>query len=68
MKKGMMAKKVPDAIDVYVGSRIHMRLMILQMSQEKLGERLGLTFQQVQKYEKGSIASAQAACRQYLEF
>ena len=49
-----MAKKSPNAIDVYVGSRIRMRRMMLRMSQEKLGDRLSLTFQQVQKYEKGA--------------
>jgi len=43
----------PDPIDVHVGSRIRLRRMILGMSQETLGKALGLTFQQVQKYEKG---------------
>jgi transcriptional regulator with XRE-family HTH domain len=42
-----------NPIDVYVGTRVRLRRMLLGMSQEKLGERLGLTFQQVQKYEKG---------------
>jgi transcriptional regulator with XRE-family HTH domain len=42
-----------NPIDVHVGSRVRLRRMILGMSQEKLGEHLGLTFQQVQKYEKG---------------
>jgi len=50
----MMAKKAPDPIDKYVGSRVRMRRMMLGMSQEKLGGALGLTFQQVQKYEKGT--------------
>jgi transcriptional regulator with XRE-family HTH domain len=49
-----MAKKAPNPIDRYVGSRVRMRRMMLGMSQEKLGEALGLTFQQVQKYEKGT--------------
>src|SRR5437870_3476055 len=49
-----MAKKVPNPIDKHVGSRVRMRRMLLGMSQEKLGDGLGLTFQQVQKYEKGS--------------
>ena len=40
-------------MDVHVGSRVRLRRMLLGMSQEKLGEHLGLTFQQVQKYEKG---------------
>ena len=42
------------AIDAHVGSRVRMRRMMLGMSQEKLGEAFGLTFQQVQKYEKGA--------------
>jgi transcriptional regulator with XRE-family HTH domain len=42
-----------NPIDVHVGSRVRLRRMLLGMSQEKLGERLGLTFQQIQKYEKG---------------
>jgi transcriptional regulator with XRE-family HTH domain len=42
-----------NPVDVHVGSRVRLRRMLLGMSQEKLGERLGLTFQQVQKYEKG---------------
>jgi transcriptional regulator with XRE-family HTH domain len=42
-----------NPIDVHVGSRVRLRRMLLGMSQEKLGEHLGLTFQQVQKYEKG---------------
>lgn len=50
----MMAKKAPNPIDKHVGSRVRMRRMMLAMSQEKLGDALGLTFQQVQKYEKGT--------------
>src|SRR6201998_3409650 len=50
----MAAKKAPNPIDRHVGSRVRMRRMMLSMSQEKLGDALGLTFQQVQKYEKGS--------------
>ena len=42
-----------NAMDVHVGTRVRLRRMLLGMSQEKLGEQLGLTFQQVQKYEKG---------------
>src|SRR5205807_1378279 len=48
------AKKAPNPIDRHVGSRVRMRRLMLSMSQEKLGDALGLTFQQVQKYEKGS--------------
>ena len=45
--------KTPNPIDLHVGSRVRMRRMLLGLSQEKLGEALGVTFQQVQKYEKG---------------
>jgi transcriptional regulator with XRE-family HTH domain len=47
-------KKAPNPIDRHVGSRVRMRRILLGMSQEKLGEALDLTFQQVQKYEKGT--------------
>jgi len=47
-------KKTPNPIDKHVGARVRMRRMMLSMSQEKLGDALGLTFQQVQKYEKGT--------------
>src|ERR1700761_1771953 len=43
----------PSPIDVHVGTRIRLRRTLLGMSQERLGESLGLTFQQVQKYERG---------------
>ncbi|MBS0639288.1 MAG: helix-turn-helix transcriptional regulator [Acetobacteraceae bacterium] len=43
----------PSPIDVHVGSRIRLRRTLLGMSQERLGDSLGLTFQQVQKYERG---------------
>lgn len=49
-----MVQKVPNPIDRHVGSRVRMRRMLAGVSQEKLGEALGLTFQQVQKYEKGA--------------
>ncbi len=49
-----MAKKEPNPIDVHVGNRVRMRRMLVGMSQEKLGAQLGLTFQQIQKYEKGA--------------
>jgi transcriptional regulator with XRE-family HTH domain len=52
--KIMMAKKAPNPTDKHVGARVRMRRMMLSMSQEKLGDALGLTFQQVQKYEKGA--------------
>ena len=49
-----MAKKLPNPIDKYVGNRVRMRRKMLDMNQEKLGDALGITFQQVQKYEKGT--------------
>ena len=49
-----MTKKTPNPTDKHVGSRVRMRRMMLGMSQEKLGDALSLTFQQVQKYEKGT--------------
>jgi len=49
-----MTKKIPNPIDKHVGSRVRMRRMMIGMSQEKLGEKLGITFQQIQKYEKGT--------------
>jgi transcriptional regulator with XRE-family HTH domain len=50
----MAGKKQPNPIDIHVGSRVRLRRMMLGMSQEKLGENLGITFQQIQKYEKGT--------------
>src|SRR6187431_2424895 len=50
----MIAKKAPNPTDKHVGARVRMRRIMLGMSQEKLGDALGLTFQQVQKYEKGT--------------
>lgn len=47
-------KKTPDPTDRHVGARVRMRRMMLGMSQEKLATGLNLTFQQVQKYEKGA--------------
>jgi len=44
----------PNPVDVHVGSRVRYRRMIIGMSQEKLGEKMNLTFQQIQKYEKGT--------------
>jgi transcriptional regulator with XRE-family HTH domain len=44
----------PNPMDIHVGSRVRLRRMVIGMSQEKLGEKMGLTFQQIQKYEKGT--------------
>lgn len=49
-----MSAKTPNPVDKYVGSRVRMRRIMLGLSQEKLGDALGLTFQQIQKYEKGT--------------
>lgn len=49
-----MTAKSPNPIDVHVGSRVRMRRFLVGMSQGKLAEQLGVTFQQVQKYEKGT--------------
>lgn len=46
--------KAANSIDAHVGSRVRYRRTAINMSQEKLGELLGVTFQQVQKYEKGA--------------
>jgi transcriptional regulator with XRE-family HTH domain len=48
-----VAKKQANPVDAHVGNRVRLRRMLIGMSQERLGELLGLTFQQVQKYEKG---------------
>ena len=48
-----MQKKSPNQVDRHIGSRVRARRLMLGMSQEKLADALGLTFQQVQKYEKG---------------
>lgn len=45
--------KRPNSMDAHVGSRVRLRRMMMGMSQEKLGEQMGLTFQQIQKYERG---------------
>lgn len=50
----MTTKKKPNPIDVHVGARVKLRRVMLGLSQEKLGEELGITFQQIQKYEKGT--------------
>jgi len=49
-----LSVKRPNPTDIYVGSRVRMRRKMLGLSQEKLGEKLGITFQQIQKYEKGT--------------
>jgi transcriptional regulator with XRE-family HTH domain len=46
--------KSPNQIDIHIGTRIRMRRMMLNMSQSALGQPCGITFQQIQKYEKGA--------------
>lgn len=46
-------RKSPNPVDIHVGSRLRMRRMLVGLSQERLGDSMGLTFQQIQKYEKG---------------
>ncbi|MBK8173856.1 MAG: helix-turn-helix domain-containing protein [Rhodospirillales bacterium] len=45
---------IPNPVDIHVGSRVRLRRTLLGLSQEKLGEAVGLTFQQIQKYERGA--------------
>jgi transcriptional regulator with XRE-family HTH domain len=56
--------KVPNPIDIHVGSRLRMRRVMLGLSQEKLAAAFGLTFQQVQKYEKGVNRMGSSRLRQ----
>lgn len=49
-----LGPRSPNPVDVHVGARVRLRRKILRMSQEKLGDQLGVTFQQVQKYERGA--------------
>jgi transcriptional regulator with XRE-family HTH domain len=70
MKNNSSSAKRPNSTDAYVGSRVRMRRKMLGMNQEKLSEQLGITFQQVQKYEKGANrigASRLQAISQILE-
>jgi len=53
-RPGRPKSEKPDPVDVQVGSRVRLRRNMLGLSQEKLGEAIGLTFQQVQKYERGA--------------
>ncbi len=55
MDRGRSDRGVPNPIDVHVGSRMRLRRTLLGMSLQKLGEAIGLTYQQVQQYESGSV-------------
>jgi transcriptional regulator with XRE-family HTH domain len=52
-KKTKLRSENPDPVDIHVGSRLRMRRNLVGLSQEQLGKSLGLTFQQIQKYERG---------------
>jgi transcriptional regulator with XRE-family HTH domain len=53
-KKRRLPPGTPNPVDVHVGARLRLRRTLLGMSQEKLGDFVGLTFQQIQKYERGA--------------
>ena len=63
----MSDKKAPNDIDRHVGSRVRMYRTMRGMSQEKLGEALGVTFQQIQKYEKGTNRISASRLQQIAE-
>jgi transcriptional regulator with XRE-family HTH domain len=50
----MSTEQQPSTIDAHIGGRIHVRRSLLKLSQKKLGEHLGISFQQIQKFEKGT--------------
>ncbi len=52
--KSQHAPRSPNPVDIHVGTRVRLRRQLMKMSQEKLGDQLGVTFQQVQKYERGT--------------
>ena len=68
MKTSGREKRGPNFIDKHVGSRVRMRRLMLDMSQQWLAEALGLTFQQVQKYEKGMNRIGAGRLRQISHF
>jgi transcriptional regulator with XRE-family HTH domain len=53
VRKTELRSENPDPIDIHVGARLRMRRNLIGLSQEQLGKSLGLTFQQIQKYERG---------------
>jgi transcriptional regulator with XRE-family HTH domain len=62
-----MVKKAPDPVDRHVGHRVRIRRLLVGVSQEKLGDALGVTFQQVQKYEKGTNRISASRLQQIAE-
>jgi len=61
-------KKVPNPIDSHVGKRVRMRRLLLGVSQAKLAHALGITFQQVQKYEKGTNRISASRLQQIADY
>jgi transcriptional regulator with XRE-family HTH domain len=57
--------KSPDPIDIYVGSRVRVRRLMRDLSQTQLADAIGVAFQQVQKYEKGTTEYVPAACSRW---
>jgi transcriptional regulator with XRE-family HTH domain len=66
--EGSIVQKSPDPTDQHVGSRARMRRLMLDMSQSALADALGVTFQQVQKYEKGTNRISASRLQQIAEF
>jgi transcriptional regulator with XRE-family HTH domain len=64
--KTVMIKKSPNPTDNHVGGQVRMRRLTLGMSQSKLAEAVGLTFQQIQKYEKGSNRISASRLQQFV--
>jgi DNA-binding XRE family transcriptional regulator len=54
MRKKRLPPGVPNPFDIHVGGRVRQGRTLLGLSQEKLGDAVGLTFQQIQKYERGA--------------
>jgi transcriptional regulator with XRE-family HTH domain len=61
-------QKSPDPVDQHVGSRVRMRRLVLKLSQTRLADALGVTFQQVQKYEKGANRISASRLQQISHF
>jgi transcriptional regulator with XRE-family HTH domain len=59
-------RKQPDPVDIHVGRRLRMRRLLLKMSQTKLGQDTGITFQQIQKYEKGTNRISSSRLEQFV--
>jgi transcriptional regulator with XRE-family HTH domain len=68
MLQKLLAQKSPNPTDRHVGSRVCMRRKMLSMSQTDLADAVGVTFQQIQKYEKERTVSAPADCCKSLAF